>query len=389
MKAILCFVVAFFAAVSFVSAESNPELNANHRLFQPETGPDERSEAFLEFSRSQLQTSTWPLDHGDTARSKYVMDAGLPVGVTSKDIKVISNLKLNNAQWLYTAGENSEWLFVMNGAVTDGFKVSKLNATTLEIVQEMDLEPALYTGGMLIHRNGHVYAIHSNMIYAYWSGDIHNCTKFRIPTTLNGGFTLTNGMLVTSDGLLLVKQWSGQLTDLYFITASKPAMIKIWNALIFVFTAITFFTMRRRRAAKLPAGQKLSNVKQIGIGFISAFLGYILATVFSIVVIIVLAENYIQYFNPIRFVTDSLFSFNSGGGELKLIDPISLTVVASAQLPERCSFARMALSTVVNPEGVLEDAIVLLGDENVHQYRWRPSTGELFWVSYSLSFCCS
>ena len=52
---------------------------------------------------------------------------------------------------------------------------------------------------------------------------------------------------------------------------------------------------------------------------------------------------------------------------MKIIDPISLEVVSEAWSIERSSFARMAISPVVNHVGHPEDAIILLGDEFVYQ----------------------
>ena len=87
------------------------------------------------------------------------------------------------------------------------------------------------------------------------------------------------------------------------------------------------------------------------------------------------------FFDPIRFVKDSTYfrvwtgSYGSGGSELKFIDPIALTVVAEAVLPDRCSVARMSLTSVLNKQtGMSEDALVLLGDELAFQYRWRPQS---------------
>eukprot|EP01034_Spumella_vulgaris_P033281 gene33281-41068_t len=50
-------------------------------------------------------------------------------------------------------------------------------------------------------------------------------------------------------------------------------------------------------------------------------------------------------------------------------------------LKDRCSFARMSMVAVENEKGEAEDAIVLLGDENVYQFRWNTISQELFKVS--------
>jgi hypothetical protein len=362
------------------SKNDRNDFHANQRIFSPDQlSADEYSEAFLEWSRSSLQTSTWPVDHGDTARSKYTFDAGLPAGVKEEDVKIMSNLNLKGVQWLYTGGKNSEWIYAMSGDSIQGFKVSKINGTTLEIVQQYDLQRSMYTGGMLIHRNGHVYAIHSNNLYVFWNGDIDNNTMVRLPTDLNGKFTLTNGMLVTHDGYLVVKQWSFHVGDLPLILASKKILKKVHTSLVGLFILMFFVIFYRKTSVT-----ERSTTKMIAYAFMAAFFGYIFASFLGITGLIATFRFAQGEFNMLRFVSDGWLSSNGGGGELRLIDPITLQVKASMQLPERCSFARMALQAIRNPQGDIEDAIVLLGDENVHQVRWRPSSGELFWVSLLL-----
>lgn len=63
-------------------------------------------------SRRSLYPSTWPVDHGDNARSKFVLEGGLPINVTSEDIKFMANEELDNAQWLYTAGKRFRLLCI-------------------------------------------------------------------------------------------------------------------------------------------------------------------------------------------------------------------------------------------------------------------------------------
>ncbi len=65
---------------------------------------------------------------------------------------------------------------------------------------------------------------------------------------------------------------------------------------------------------------------------------------------------------------------------MKLVDPVTLKVVAEAWFPERSSYPRMSMSRVKGPEGQDEDAIILLGDEHVFQFRWRPQTHTLYHI---------
>lgn len=80
-------------------------------------------------------------------------------------------------------------------------------------------------------------------------------------------------------------------------------------------------------------------------------------------------------YEPFRFIFSGWFLRNgSGGGELKLIDPITLKIRAEIKLNERCSYARMSMTTFPNGE----DVFILLGDEFSHQYRWNSELNKLY-----------
>lgn len=338
-----------------------------HQVF----GQDEDIFAFakqaLASSRASLQTSTWPIDHGDVSRSKYVFNAGLPGDVRAEDIKIVSNNQLLGAQWLYTGGSKSEFIYLIRGDAMKGYTAGKLDSTTLEVLQEYPLEKAVYTGGMLIHRNGHVYCIHSNKLYMFYNGDLSNTTMRVLPTKLNSGLVCTNGMLVTKDGYLVVKQWALHIGDIFLFGLGKSEIFKAFFAILLISITTMLFMVRHK---KTKAFQPVKAV----------LLGVVVGCVLFGSILCLIWFKMLGSYNPIRYFAEGFFSPYSGGGELKLIDPITLEVKAAATLPERCSFARMAISTVTNSEGVEEDAIVLLGDEAVHQYRWRPSSSELFWI---------
>ena len=55
-----------------------------------------------------------------------------------------------------------------------------MNVTTLDTVQRHRLQPSFSTGGMIIHRNGHVYALHTNHLYNFWNGDLDNVIVVRL-----------------------------------------------------------------------------------------------------------------------------------------------------------------------------------------------------------------
>ena len=337
---------------------------------------------FLEQSRVSLNpTSTWPLDHGDSARSKFALNAGFPEDVTNDRIKSVVNERLAGVQWLYTGGNNSEYLYLIGGDGGVGYFAAKLNATSLDILQQYDLQKSMYTGGMLVHRNGHVYCIHSNVLYVFWNGDLSNVTVHNLPTTQNGKMTLTNGMLVTQDGYLVIKQWSFNSMDLLLMYCKSSTLKRVLATCLILGLAIAFQLLI---IPALRQSQPINNwiFWPFRLVYLVLLAGLLSGTAYLTFNLIVLQSRTGAY-NPLRFLLDGVLSPNQGGGELKLVHPLTLAVVAEAQLPERCSFARMALTSIVT-EGQDEDAIVLLGDESVHQFRWRINSQELFWVQKHL-----
>jgi hypothetical protein len=87
-------------------------------------------------------------------------------------------------------------------------------------------------------------------------------------------------------------------------------------------------------------------------------------------------------FSGWKFLTNNLVFANGGGGsELKIIDPLELIVISELKLSERCSYPRLAVQPIQNEiTNELEDAIIVLGDENVYQVRWKPCEKELYLV---------
>lgn len=230
---------------------------------------------------------------------------------------------------------------------------------------------------MVVHRNGHIYCIHSNRLLKFHNGDLANPQVVQIPSSLNHGLVLTNGMVVTQDGLLVVKQFSFNVADLPFIVLSKTKTIKILVAIASVLCCLRFVMLgsgRSKSKASVPLVARLVR---------SLLSGGCLSLLVWLVILMYGMKQQIGYFSPVRFLLDGLFSSNFGGGEVKIIDPDTLTVVASAHLPERVSWSRVGVTKVeegVVP-GVSEDAIILMGDEHVFQLRWRPADKKLFWVS--------
>jgi hypothetical protein len=345
-------------------------LTYSHTIFA-----DLSAAAFSALARSSLGNSTWPLDHADTARSKFSMQhSGLPADLISSELLTKYNSNIKNVQWMYTAGPHSEWLYLIHGFGSDGQFVSKLESSTLNIIQQIPLPPSAYIGGLLIHRNEHVYCIHANVLYRYWLGDLFNVSKISLPHSLNHQLVATNGMLVTQDGLLVIKQFSLNIWHIYFMLEGKRDLFnRIYYTLMAVAVLIAFIPTKKQTLSRLIASVGRSVV-----------VGHVVFYAFPLLVLYLICGTY----NPIRFLADGLLSSNHGGGELKLLHPITLEVVAAAQLPERCSYGRMAMQAVTSPDGQHEDAIILLGDENIYQFRWRPASQELFWVRPAACCCC-
>ena len=123
--------------------------------------PDETA-LFYKKVRTSLADSSWPSDHADTARSKFTLNAGFPRDFKSSDVKMLTQPNISEAQWLYTAGSKSEHLYTIHGKSVSG-AISKLDSQTLEVLQTFPLPPALYIGGLLMHKNGHVYCAHGKV----------------------------------------------------------------------------------------------------------------------------------------------------------------------------------------------------------------------------------
>ena len=193
-------------------------------------------------SRASLAKSTWPSDHADVSRSKFTLGAGLPSGFDPADLKIATQTSLPMVQWIYTAGEDSEFLYVFGGPVISGCYVAKLDARTLEVLSSFKLPSALYIGGLLIHENGNVYCVQANRLYVFWSGDLTNSSVITIPyTDLNGNLIQTNGMLVTQDGYLVVKQWSYTLEDVLLFVSAREKLGRLLVAMIVVISTVVYF----------------------------------------------------------------------------------------------------------------------------------------------------
>lgn len=285
------------------------------------------------------------------------MNAGLPADFKQEDLKMIQNTELPLSQWIYTGGDNAQFVYVIGGPPAKGSFVAKLDAKTLEVLQKFPLSPALYIGGLLMHTNGHVYCMHSNKLIVFWNGDLTTYKMLKLPSSLNGNIIQTNGMLVTQDGYIVVKQWDLIFEDILLAIAAKPYVAKIFFALFVVFGTISF-GLKSRSNGKLDEGKQSSFLRIL---VSSALIGAVLGFIGWFAVVVSSFTSIVGSFNPARYFSSNLLFYGAGGGELKIIDPVSFEVVADMHFTERCSFARMALVNLTNSQGQAEDAIGLLG----------------------------
>ena len=98
---------------------------------------------------------------------------------------------------------------------------------------------------------GHVYCVQSNRFVAFWDGDLYNSTVLTLPyKDLNSNLIQTNGMLVTQDGYLVIKQWNYILEDVLFFVYAKGALSKIFIAFIVIFTSVVYYLLNSNTSKK-------------------------------------------------------------------------------------------------------------------------------------------
>jgi hypothetical protein len=267
-----------------------------------------------------------------------------------------------SGQWIYTGGHNSEYLFVMGGSPVKTY-AAKLDSKTLEVLQLISLPPALYLGGLLVHSNGNLYGVQGNRLFVFWNCDLWNQSVIKLSSKINSLNSLqTNGMIVTSDGYLVIKQWPYLLEDTLFTVQAIPPLLAILVTLwlYFIYKAVLLASKRIRNSV-------ISVTVGICIGSTILFIVY--TVLFSVLVFTVSGGP----FNLFRFITKT---GANAGTEIKIIHPITLEVVVDVAISERCSYGRMALSNTnfKNELGDLisEDSLILACEEFSRQFRWEP-----------------
>lgn len=190
-------------------------------------------------SRAGYFPTVWPSEHTDLWRSHAVFDAGLPVDVAHRELHV-TTANLEFPVWGYTRAENQVFVIggspfllefftkaIENGAnsspTTSDLKselqrqaqfvpyVAQVDTRTMSVRRfEMSLGQTLnYTGGLLMHQNGFVYAVAQSVLYKIDPSTMTAVESLPLPLAGSGPaeqfLTTYNGMQVLADGQLVLK----------------------------------------------------------------------------------------------------------------------------------------------------------------------------------------
>ena len=155
----------------------------------------------------------------------------------------------------------------------------------------------------------------------------------------------TNGMLVTQDGYLVIKQWSYILEDILLLVSARDQLGRLLIALFVVISSIYY--MRLNKSFHIY-DTKFVKVKTV---LPSLLFGAAVAIIIWISIFMGTFKYLLGSYDPVRYIAESVLFNGGGGGEVKFIDPISLEVVAEAWYPERASYGRMTMSNLVNSRG--------------------------------------
>lgn len=210
-------------------------------------GPDEpeltinRADAVSENKMawtSGYYPSTWPSEHADLIRSHAVLSEGLPKGFDKTGLHVATT-EIYMPTWGYTRGPDE--IYVIGGSpqfmttftesIKEGQGLSKLKLLRFtakdiwsddvpyvaKINMEADEKSILaldkgntvnYTGGLLMHANGYVYAVSQSVLYQIDPKTMDIVKSIDLPkvgNSLTDYWTTYNGLQVLDNGELVLK----------------------------------------------------------------------------------------------------------------------------------------------------------------------------------------
>lgn len=199
--------------------------------------PDAVSENKYHF-RSGYYNTTWPSEHADLIRSHAVLSGGLPDHFDKTMLQVTST-ELDMPTWGYTrdqneifviggspqflttftqsieAGKNIPRYQIMANTVADVLSkdipyVAKINSVSKEktILKLNKGHTVNYTGGLLMHANGYVYAVSQSVLYKIDPVKMKIVKSVELPKTgnsLTAYWTTYNGLQALNNGELVLK----------------------------------------------------------------------------------------------------------------------------------------------------------------------------------------
>ncbi len=189
--------------------------------------------------RAGYYETVWPSEHTDLWRSHAVSNVGLPADFDPAKLDV-TTANLNLPVWGYTRAKDEVFVIggspfmlnkftqtIKNGGTTDATEanvsaaaeesrrsvpyVAKVNPLTMQVTQ-LDLtegETINYTGGLLMHENGFVYAVSRSVLYKVDPQTMKAVASAPMPLVGDSKeqnfWTTYNGMQVIASGELVIK----------------------------------------------------------------------------------------------------------------------------------------------------------------------------------------
>ncbi len=190
--------------------------------------------------RAGYYDTVWPSEHTDLWRSHAALNAGLPAHFNPERLAV-STVRLNLPVWGYTRNHNE--VFVIGGqpVFLDGFTqaikngeplskaellaslakdlanpsvpyVAKVRPKSMQKTRQLNLTQGStvnYTGGLLMHENGYVYAVSQSVLYKIHPSSMRIVRSVELPvvgrTEDQMFWTTYNGLQVIASGKLVLK----------------------------------------------------------------------------------------------------------------------------------------------------------------------------------------
>lgn len=231
-------VVAILGLLFLIYPTGQSQVSLNNPTGKPLIQPQANPETFIP-ERAGYYETVWPSEHADLWRSHAALNAGLPADFAPEQL-ALSTVKLPLPVWGYTRAQNEVFIsggspFVLNSftqAIKNGQPltginslasfitdilnpavpyIAKINPQTMEVTQ-LDLTEGTtvnYTGGLLIHQNGFVYAIAQSVLYKIDPQTMQIIAQLQLPLVgenrLAHYWTTYNGLQVLASGELVVK----------------------------------------------------------------------------------------------------------------------------------------------------------------------------------------